>query len=158
VSSYDGARARALRLEARIGIDDLAVAAGVSPNTVRYAESGTHQPRPRVVHAIARALGVTLDELAPPGPALTLRDARRRLGLTQAQMAARLGVVRQMVSQVERGVTGVRCTTTWAAAYQLTPTQWTRAQEASRDLVRQKVAAQTHRRGRKQRGTRGDNA
>ncbi|MFI2764913.1 helix-turn-helix domain-containing protein [Streptomyces echinatus] len=154
MSLFDGARARTLRLEARIGIDDLAVAAGISPNTVRYAESGIHQPRPRVANAIAKALGVTLAELAPCGPPLTLRDVRRRLGLTQAQMAARIGVVRQMVSQVERGVTGVRSPSTWAAAYRLTPSQWSSAQKASRDLVRRKVAAQTHRRRRQQqRGT-----
>ncbi|MGW3100020.1 helix-turn-helix transcriptional regulator [Streptomyces sp. NPDC001102] len=158
MASYDGARARALRLEARIGIDDLAIAAGVSPNTVRYAEAGVHQPRPHVIHAIARALGVTFDDLTPRDSELTLRDARRRLGLTQAQMAQRLGVVRQMVSQVERGVTGVRRAAAWAAAYQLTPDQWTRARQTSRDLVRQKVAAQTRQRAGRQRGMRGDTA
>ncbi|MGW3200032.1 helix-turn-helix transcriptional regulator [Streptomyces sp. NPDC001118] len=154
MSLFDGARARTLRLEARIGIADLAIAAGVSPNTVRCAESGTHQPRPRVAHAIAQALGVTLDELAPVGPPLTLRDVRRRLGLTQAEMASKLGVVRQMVSQVERGVTGVKAPGKWAAAYGLTLTQWARTQKATRDLVRQKVAAQAHRRREQpQRGT-----
>ncbi|MET7887812.1 helix-turn-helix transcriptional regulator [Streptomyces avermitilis] len=146
MTSYDGARARTLRLEARIGIEDLATAAGVSPNTVRSAESGHHQPRPRVADAIARALGVDLSELTPLKTVLTLRDARCRLGLSQAEMAARIGVVRQMVSQVERGVSGVRSPRTWAAAYGLTATQWAGAQKASRDLVRQKVAAQAHRR------------
>ncbi|PJE97105.1 hypothetical protein CUT44_14065 [Streptomyces carminius] len=152
MTSYDGARARALRLKARIRIEDLATAAGVSPNTVRSAESGTHQPRPRVAVALARALAVPLSELTPSGPSQTLRDARRRLGLTQAEMAARIGVVRQMVSQVERGVTGVRSAAAWAAAYGLTLTQWVSAQQASRDLVRQKVAAaaQAHRRRRPQ--------
>jgi transcriptional regulator with XRE-family HTH domain len=156
VASYDGARARALRLAAQLGIEDLAVAAGVSPNTVRSAETGTHQPRPRVAYAIARALGVPVHELLPPGPAPTLRDVRCRLGLTQAEMAARLGVARQMVSQVERGVSGVRSLSSWATAYGLTPAQWARAHQAARDLVRQKVAAQT-RRHRKTR-LRGDNA
>lgn len=146
---YDGARARALRLQAGICIEDLATAAGVSPNTVRSAESGIHQPRPRVADAIARALGVPLSELIRPGQNLTLRDVRWRLGLTQVQMAARLGVVRQRVSQVERGVSGVRSVAAWAAAYGLTPAQWVSAHKASRDLVRQKVAAQAHQRRRK---------
>ncbi|MFB7739809.1 helix-turn-helix transcriptional regulator [Streptomyces sp. NPDC056112] len=146
MSLYDGARARALRLEAGIAVEDLAVAAGVSPNTVRSVESGKHQPRPRVAHGIARALGVSVEELTLPGSVQTLRDIRLRLGRTQSEMAAHLGVVRQMVSQVERGVNGVRSPSLWAAAYGLTLAQWTDAQRASRDLVWQKVAAQTHRR------------
>ncbi|MGY5099487.1 helix-turn-helix transcriptional regulator [Streptomyces sp. 900105245] len=151
---YDGARARALRQQAGIGIDALAVAAGVSPNSVRSAECGMHQPRPRVASAIARALGVPPEELMCPGPALTLCDLRQSLGLTQAEMAEKVGVVRQMVSQVERGVTGVRSPDVWAAAYGLTPDQWARAREASRDLVRQKVAAQTSQlKKRRRRGT-----
>ncbi|MFP8886793.1 helix-turn-helix transcriptional regulator [Streptomyces mangrovi] len=150
MTSYDGARARALRLEARIRIEEPAVAAGVSPNTIRSAESGTHQPRPRVADAIARALGVPLSEITPRGPSLTLRDVRWRLGLTQAEMAARIGVVRQMVSQIERGVTDVRSTATWAGAYGPTVVQWTSAHKAARDPVRQKVAAQAHRRRKKQ--------
>ena len=143
---YDGARARTLRLEAGICVEDLATAAGVSPNTVRSAESGTHQPRPRVADAIARALGVPFGELLRTGPLLTLREVRWRLGLTQAQMAARIGVTRQRVSQIERGVAGVRSVAVWAAAYGLTATQWLSAHQASRDLVRQKVAAQVRRR------------
>ncbi|MFD5588813.1 helix-turn-helix transcriptional regulator [Streptomyces sp. NPDC127063] len=143
---YDGARARSLRLQAGVSVEDLATAAGVSPNTVRSAESGTHQPRPRVANAIARALGVPLSELFQPNQRLTLRDVRWHLGLTQAQMAARIGVVRQRISQVERGVAGVRSVAAWAAAYGLTAAQWVSAHKASRDLVRQKVAAQTHKR------------
>ncbi|MFF3208387.1 helix-turn-helix domain-containing protein [Streptomyces sp. NPDC002962] len=152
MSRFNGARARALRLRAGIGVEDLATAAGVSPNTVRSAESGVHQPRPAVARALASALGVPAEELRLPGEALTLRDVRARLGLTQAQIAARVGVVRQRVSQVERGVAGVRAPFSWALAYGLTPTQWQRAHQASRDLVRQKVAAQTERHHRKTRG------
>jgi transcriptional regulator with XRE-family HTH domain len=151
VSQYDGARSRALRLQAGVSVEELATAAGVSPSTVRSAESGS-QPGPRVATALARALGVPLDELAPPGPALTLRDVRRRLGLTQAEMGARIGVVRQRISQVERGVTGVRQPQSWARAYRLTPSQWSRAHTAARTLVRKKVAAQTRQRRTTQRG------
>ncbi|MFG2884877.1 helix-turn-helix domain-containing protein [Streptomyces sp. NPDC048297] len=152
---YDGARARALRLRAGIKVDDLAIAAGVSPNTIRSSESGHHQPHPRVAHAVAKALGVTLDELTPLEPPLTLRDIRGRIGLTQTEMAIRLGVVRQMVSQVERGVTGVRSPAAWADAYGLTPTQWESARQAARDLVRRKVAHQAQR---NRNAARGNNA
>ncbi|MEH0589791.1 helix-turn-helix transcriptional regulator [Streptomyces sp. B21-106] len=153
MSRFNGTRARALRLQAGIGVEDLAVAAGVSPNTVRSAESGAHQPRPAVAHALAHALGVPADELRLQSGSLTLRDVRTRLGLTQAQIAARIGVVRQRVSQVERGMSGVRAPFSWALAYGLTPAQWQSAHQASRDLVRQKVAAQTGRRHRKTRGS-----
>ncbi|MER6121779.1 helix-turn-helix transcriptional regulator [Streptomyces sp. NPDC001795] len=146
MSPYDGARARALRLDAQIGIEELATAGGVSANTVRSAESGHHQPRPRVANAIARALGVPLDELAPPGPALTLCDVRRRLVLTQAEIADKLGVVRQRVSQVERGVTEVPSPQAWAAAYGLSTAQWVSVDAASRDLVRQHVAERARKR------------
>ncbi|MGV9277736.1 helix-turn-helix domain-containing protein [Streptomyces griseosporeus] len=152
MSPFDGARARALRLKIGVGIEALAVAAGISPNTLRWAEQGRHQPGPRVQRSIARALGVPLDKIRTRTPLRTLRDRRRHLGLTQAQMAARIGVVRQMVSQVERGVTGVASPEAWAAAYELTPDQWTRAQRASRDQVRQTVTAKARRTRRGQRG------
>lgn len=141
---YNGARARALRRQAGVCVEELATAAGVSPNTVRAAESGTHQPRPRVANAIARALGVPLSELILDSTP-TLRDIRWRLGLTQAQMAARIGVVRQRVSQVERGMPTGTSAARWATAYELTLDQWHSAHTAARDLVLHKVAAQTRR-------------
>jgi hypothetical protein len=73
-------------------------------------------------------------------------------------MAARIGVVRQYVSQVERGVSGVRAPISWASAYGLTPAQWRRAHAAARDLVRQKVAARTHKCRTNRCTTRGTNA
>jgi hypothetical protein len=64
-------------------------------------------------------------------------------------------VGRQMVSLVERGLRGVARPDIWAAAYGLTVAQWTCAQQAGRDLVRQHVAARTQRsrRDRTRRGT-----
>ncbi|GKQ36555.1 helix-turn-helix domain-containing protein [Streptomyces sp. A012304] len=146
MGEFGGARARALRLEAGIGAEDLTVAAGVSADTVRSAEKGFHQPHPRVVRAPARALGVPLGELFTNDQNLTLRDARARLGLPQEEMAARICVLRQKVFQVERGVSGVRVLVSWADAYELTPAQWRRAYAAARNLVRQKVADRTRRR------------
>jgi len=140
VSRYDGVRARALRVESGIHVEELAAAAGVSPNTIRHSEDGTYQPQPRTARAIAQALGVHLHELAPPGPDLTLRELRRSRGLTQDDVAARIGVVRQLVSQVERGVRGVHTPLAWADAYGLTPVEWDRAHRTARDLVKAKVA------------------
>jgi transcriptional regulator with XRE-family HTH domain len=155
LSLFDHARARALRLQAGVGVEDLAAAAGISANTVRSAEKGSHQPQPRVARALARALGVPVGELFSSGPDLTLREVRTRLGLTQAQMAARIGVVRQYVSQVERGVSGVRAPLSWASAYGLSPAQWRRTHAAARDMVRQKVAERTLRRRSNRRTIRG---
>ncbi|MFI9311217.1 helix-turn-helix domain-containing protein [Streptomyces triculaminicus] len=146
MSLFDGARARAIRLEAGVCIEGLAAAAGVSPNTVRTAESGKHQPRPRVAAALAKALGVALRDLAVPGERPTLREIRHRLGLTQAEIARRVGLGRQMVSRVERGVGGVGSPHLWANAYELTPSQWMSAHRASQDLARKDVAIRTHRR------------
>ncbi|MEU4038660.1 helix-turn-helix transcriptional regulator [Streptomyces collinus] len=154
MSAYDGSRLRDLRLKAGLRIEALATAAGISPNTVRAVEKGRHQPRPRVVQALARTLGVPLRELAKNGRKATLREVRGLLGLTQAEMAARVGASRQRVSQVERGVGTVRAPHLWAAAYGLTPDQWARALDETRDLVRQKVRTQI----RQRRTTRGDTA
>ncbi|GGV29954.1 hypothetical protein GCM10010260_83160 [Streptomyces filipinensis] len=65
MAGFDGPRALAQRREARIGIE---------------------------AHAIAQALGVTLAELRPRNSALTLRDIRCALGLTQAEIAAKVGL------------------------------------------------------------------
>ncbi|MBW1603519.1 transcriptional regulator [Streptomyces sp. JJ66] len=145
MSWFDGTRVRTLRCQAGICVEDLAAAAGVSPNTVRAAESGRHQPHPRVAAALATALGVEIADLSTPCPILTLREVRARMGLTQTEMAARIGVARQMVSRVERGVGGVGAPTAWAAAYGLAAEQWKRAFRASRDVVRAKVTARTSR-------------
>ncbi|GHI04647.1 helix-turn-helix transcriptional regulator [Streptomyces cellostaticus] len=154
MSAYDGSRVRDLRLKAGLRIDDLAAAAGISANTVRSVEKGRHQPQPRVAQALARALGVPLRELARNGRNLSLHEVRGLLGLTQAEMAARVGASRQRVSQVERGAATVRSPHAWATAYGLTPDQWTRALEQARDLVRRTVRTQI----RQRRTKRGDTA
>ncbi|MFI9155672.1 helix-turn-helix transcriptional regulator [Streptomyces sp. NPDC053367] len=149
MTAYDGARARTLRRAAGLGIESLAVVAGVSPSTIRTSESGHHQPRARVADAIARALGVTRADLLQPCPARTLREIRTLLGRTQTEIAALVGVVRQRVSQVERGVViSVRAPERWAAAYGLTPAQWACALQASQNQARKSITAQVPRRRR----------
>ncbi|MEU8526425.1 helix-turn-helix transcriptional regulator [Streptomyces sp. NPDC048629] len=143
---FDGARARALREQAGVSVESLAAAAQMSPNTIRSAETSCHEPSPRVITAIAAALGVPPTELATRCGRPTLRDIRRRLGLSQTEMAQRIGIGRQMVSRIERGVGGVRSPRAWAAAYGLTHTQWDNAIQATRDTARQKVHAKTSRR------------
>ncbi|MGZ3103483.1 helix-turn-helix transcriptional regulator [Streptomyces sp. H72] len=149
---YDGAGARTPRLQAGISVEDLATAAGVCPHTVRFAENGRHEPRPRVADAIARVLGVPVSELLHRERPLTLRDTRWRLGTTRAQTGVRVSVVRRQVSPVGRGVAGMRSASTWAATQGLTPTPWSSAQEGARDLVGHGVAVQARRRGKQSTG------
>ena len=149
MSTFDGARARALRIEAGVSVESLAAAAQVNPNTIRSAESGRHEPDPRVVTALATALGVTPGDLVTRCGTPTLRHIRRSLGLSQCEMAQRIGIGRQMVSRVERGVGGVRTPHAWAAAYELTETQWERAVQATRDAAREQVRARTSRHARR---------
>ncbi|MBV6700302.1 helix-turn-helix domain-containing protein [Kitasatospora aureofaciens] len=139
MSRFDAARARALRLNSGVGFEDLALLAGVSPNTIRNALEGKHNPWPRVAAAIARALGVPAAELSLASGPLTLRDIRHRLGLAQKDIATRVGVCRQMVSRVERGVGGVGAPEHWARAYGLTLKQWLRAHQASQKSALKRV-------------------
>lgn len=138
-TAFDGPRARALRVESGISLENLAVAAGLSPNTVRSAESGAHQPRPRVAAAIATALGVTPHDLITTD-IVTLRRARFVLGLTQREIAHRIGCSRQLVSRIERGAGRPGSPDAWSAAYELTPAQWRQAMEATQAAVRHQVA------------------
>lgn len=146
MTRFDAARAKQARLSANVSVEALAAAAGVSPNTVRTAESGKREPRPRVAAALADALGVPRDSLITPDDILTLYTIRRRLGFSQAEMARRIGLGRAMVSRVERGAGGVREPERWARAYQVTIQQWKAAHAAGRERARQQVAIQTRER------------
>ncbi|MET9399321.1 helix-turn-helix transcriptional regulator [Kitasatospora sp. NPDC002965] len=142
MSRFNAARAAALRINSGVCIEDLALLAGVSPNTIRHALGGKHDPRPRVAAAIARALGVPISELALTKGPLTLRDVRHRLGLSQLGMALRVGVCRQMVSRVERGVSNVNTPERWAQAYELSLDGWLRAYRTSRASALKRIASQ----------------
>ncbi|TDT93344.1 DNA-binding XRE family transcriptional regulator [Streptomyces sp. 846.5] len=134
-------RARELRERAGLSRDELAVLARISPETVRSAEIGARAPSARVIRALADALRTTVDALCPPAGRVVLRDLRRRAGLTQRQLAEKVGVSAQMVSRVEAGVYGVKDPDRWAAGYKVTRAQWTRAWEAGRAARRKKLKA-----------------
>jgi transcriptional regulator with XRE-family HTH domain len=61
-----GARLARLRREAEVTQRRLEDAAGLSPKTVCHYESGRRRPGLAHLQALARALRVTLDELAGP--------------------------------------------------------------------------------------------
>ncbi|ONI48498.1 helix-turn-helix domain-containing protein [Streptomyces sp. IB2014 011-1] len=142
ISQFLAGQLRAQREARGWSCDQLAVVAGINAATVRTAEGGTSRPSPRVVQALAAALGVPVEQLAPFEGVLTLRELRARRGLTQRDVAARVGVSTGMVSKVERGIHGVKEPGTWAASYGVSRTSWTEAWEAGRERQRQRIKAQ----------------
>ncbi|OII64304.1 hypothetical protein BJP40_00085 [Streptomyces sp. CC53] len=119
--------------------EQLAVVAGITPATARKAEARTGRPSPRVVKALAAALDSSVDELAPVEGPLSLRELRARRGVTQREVAARVGVSTGMVSKVERGKHGVKHPERWAAAYGVSRSRWAEAWEAGRESQRQRI-------------------
>ncbi|MFE3688187.1 helix-turn-helix domain-containing protein [Streptomyces sp. NPDC059095] len=152
---FNGKRAAALRLTSGRTIRGLAAAANISRSTLRAAERGLRQPHERVVRALAKALGVPRHELLLPSPpdGVSLAEIRRSLGLTQKEMAKRIGHSPTTVWQVERGG-HVQLPLEWAAAYALTLPHFWSAHAASRDLVRGEAAARAPRRTTHPRGER----
>ncbi len=134
-------RLQALRQSKRLSRAQLALMAGVSPETVRNAEQGRCEPSARVAGQLAQALGVTVGDLQPETPA-TLKGLRAATGLTQRAMSKVIGMSAAMVSKVEQGTYGVRDPARWAVGYQVTPEEWTRAWQAGREARRRAIDQQ----------------
>ncbi|HKR72466.1 MAG TPA: XRE family transcriptional regulator [Streptosporangiaceae bacterium] len=89
-----GLRLRALRKERETTLADLSEATGISVSTLSRLESGTRRPTLELLLPLARAHGVTLDELvdAPPtgDPRIHLRPVTRH-GMTMLPLTRRAG-------------------------------------------------------------------
>jgi transcriptional regulator with XRE-family HTH domain len=89
-----GHRLRALRKERETTLADLSEATGISVSTLSRLESGTRRPTLELLLQLARAHGVTLDELvdAPPtgDPRIHLRPVTRH-GMTMLPLTRRAG-------------------------------------------------------------------
>jgi transcriptional regulator with XRE-family HTH domain len=89
-----GPRLRALRRERQITLVDLSAATGVSVSTLSRLESGDRRPTLELLLPLARAHGVTLDELvgAPftGDPRIHLRPVTRH-GMTMLPLTRRAG-------------------------------------------------------------------
>ncbi len=70
-------------------------------------EQGTHTPRAVLLRRLADAVGVDAFELFKPGTPRTLVTLRTRLGLNQADVAAKLSFGRAYYSRVEQGLAAV---------------------------------------------------
>ncbi|MHC3394700.1 helix-turn-helix domain-containing protein [Streptomyces lavendulocolor] len=135
------------REAAGLSCEQLAMLAGISPETVRRAEKGKSKPSARVTKALADALGRRVEELAPPAAQLTLKQLRQHAGGTQKDVAGRIGVSTQMVSRVENGVYGVKDPDRWASAYGVSKAKWMKAWTAGREDRRQRIRAQPKKSG-----------
>ncbi|HEY6740388.1 MAG TPA: XRE family transcriptional regulator [Actinopolymorphaceae bacterium] len=89
-----GPRLRALRTQRRRTLSELSSATGISVSTLSRLESGSRKPTLELLLPLARAHGVTLDELvdAPPtgDPRVHLRPVDRN-GMTMLPLTRRAG-------------------------------------------------------------------
>ncbi|MBB5911654.1 transcriptional regulator with XRE-family HTH domain [Nocardia transvalensis] len=89
-----GPRLRALRRQRETTLADLSAATGISVSTLSRLESGTRRPTLEQLLPLARAHGVTLDELvdAPPtgDPRVHMRPVTHH-GLTMVPLTRRAG-------------------------------------------------------------------
>lgn len=89
-----GPRLRALRQQRNATLADLAAATGVSVSTLSRLEAGERRPTLELLLPLAKAHGVTLDELvdAPPtgDPRVHLRPVKAR-GMTMVPLTRRAG-------------------------------------------------------------------
>jgi transcriptional regulator with XRE-family HTH domain len=89
-----GPRLRALRKQKETTLSDLSAATGISVSTLSRLESGSRRPTLELLLPLARAYGVTLDELvdAPPtgDPRIHLRPVSRH-GMTMLPLTRRPG-------------------------------------------------------------------
>lgn len=89
-----GPRLRALRRQRETTLADLAATTGISVSTLSRLESGARRPTLELLLPLARAHGVTLDELvdAPPtgDPRVHLRPVTRH-GMTMLPLTRRAG-------------------------------------------------------------------
>lgn len=94
---------RLLLARRRLGLSqaELATRLGMSKNTIWEWEHGNHEPRAETRVAIDRLIEEALSE--DERVAMRIRSLRTGLGLTQRELAARLGVYPKTVSRWERG-------------------------------------------------------
>ena len=89
-----GPRLRALRRQRQTTLADLSAATGISVSTLSRLESGARRPALELLLPLAKAHGVTLDELvgAPPtgDPRIHLRPVTRH-GMTMLPLTRRAG-------------------------------------------------------------------
>lgn len=104
IRGFSPPRLRTLRQRAALTQERLAMAADVSPSVVGHWESGIAAPAAPALKRLAEALGVeTIALTRLDADRLRLTDRRNLAGLTQAQVAAELGLSASGYATIERG-------------------------------------------------------
>lgn len=102
-----GARLKALRQRRDLTLTELAARTGISTSTLSRLESGGRRPTLELLLPLARAHGVTLDELvdAPPtgDPRVTLRPLSTSDGATVIPLSRRPGGIQAYKFVLPRG-------------------------------------------------------
>lgn len=114
---------------------ELARLAGLSAGTVTAWETGRAGPQADTLALAVAVLGVTIADVVPIPPGQRhLGDLRVRVGLTQTQLAAQLGVSPTTLAMLERGEVRLRpeVAVAIAAKLQLQPDEITAAHERTR--------------------------
>lgn len=104
-----GARLRALRRQRDLTLTEVSAATGVSVSTLSRLESGTRRPTLELLLPLAKAYGVTLDELvdAPPtgDPRVHLRPVARH-GMIMLPLSRRVGGIQAYKLVIPAGSSG----------------------------------------------------
>ena len=87
-----GPRLRTLRRQREITLADLSARTGVSVSTLSRLESGDRKPTLELLLPLARAYGVTLDELVDAIAAGTIRNSLLQIGVLAAFAARARGL------------------------------------------------------------------
>lgn len=107
-SGFDGSIVQRRREERELSRSEFASELGVDIDTVRQWEVGISEPTVRVLPRLAAAVGVEVEDLYKrTAAARTLRDLRRRAGLTQEVVGLALGISKTAVSNAERGLSSL---------------------------------------------------
>ncbi|RGP48272.1 XRE family transcriptional regulator [Rhodococcus erythropolis] len=104
VRGFSAARLRRYRQARKATIEDLADAAGVSPQAISAWENGRAAPTPELLARVASKLRITVADIVPiPDDELSLSDRRAHAGLTQSRAAESLGISATLLGRIEKG-------------------------------------------------------
>lgn len=131
MARFDPHRLTAARERRGLSMIELERLAGLSRGRVSEIEAG-RPTTPPVVVALAAALEVSVDDLAPMPARPTLVDYRQQRGLLSQDLANELGVAAATISRIENGLLELRLREEWADLLGIDVERLQRAWEAGR--------------------------
>lgn len=128
---FDPQRLTAARERKGLTMTELERLAGLTRGRVSEIEAG-RATTPPVVLALAAALELAVDDLAPMPSRPTLVDYRQQRGMLSQDLARHLGIAAATISRIEHGLLELRLHDQWADALGINVEQLQRAWEAGR--------------------------